>query len=75
MVSLVDIAAGDFKIDFMHPHGPKICLIGLDVVIHVVFVKNIIQKIPTPTTTTGITYKINDECYNKTVSAFAKLQQ
>ena len=23
MVSLVDITAGDFKIDFMRPHGPQ----------------------------------------------------
>ena len=61
MISLVGIAAGNvINIDFMHPHGLRktfktrgdSCYIP---------VKSIIQKISTPTTSTGRTNKINDE--------------
>ena len=67
MVSLVIIAAGDvINIDFMHPHGSRktfnqhqcadSCYVP---------VENIIQKISTPTTSTGTTNKINDDDYKK----------
>ena len=70
----VDKEAGDVKIDFMHPHGPRktfnwpscgdTCYVPI---------KNIVHKISVPTTSTGRTYRINDDDYNKTVAAFLKL--
>ena len=73
MVTSVDIEAGDVNIDFMHPHGPRktfnwpqhsdTCYVQ---------VKNIIHKISAPTTSTGRTYKITDEDYQKTVSVFGQ---
>ena len=70
MVSLVDIAAGDIiNTDFMHPHRAlKTFLISINVVIQssmrYVPVKNI-QRTSTPTTSSGRTYKINNEDYKK----------
>ena len=59
------------KVDFMHPHGPRktfnwpesddTCYVPT---------KNILCVISTPTTSTGRMYKITDEDYQKTVSAF-----
>ena len=61
MVTDIDIAEGDVKIDFMHPHGPRqtfrwprqtdSCFVPI---------KNIIQKISAPCTCTGRTYKFDD---------------
>ena len=61
------------KIDFMHPHGPRKTLNwpqGGDY--SYVLVKNIVYAISPPTTSTGRTYQISDEDYNKTVAAFTK---
>ena len=76
MVSLVNIAAADVKIDFMPPYGQRKTFDWRQRGdLWYVSAKNIIQKMSTPTKSNTGTYKINDEDYNKTVSAFAKLQQ
>ena len=76
MVSLVNIAAADVKIDFMAPYGQRKTFDWRQRGdLWYVSAKNIIQKMSTPTKSNTGTYKINDEDYNKTVSALAKLQQ
>ena len=60
----------DVKVQFMFPHGPcktfnwpeteDSCYVPI---------KNILCQISSPTTTTGWTYKITDEEYDKTISA------
>ena len=74
LVMDVDKEAGDVKIYFMHPHGPRKTFNwpqGGDTCY--VPIKNIVYKISVPTTSTGRTYRINDDDYNKTVAAFSKL--
>ena len=71
LVTQVDINQGDVKIQFMSPHGPcktfnwpeteDLCYVPI---------KNILCQISSPVTTTGRTYKITDEDYNSTLSAF-----
>ena len=75
IITMVDKEAGDVKIDFMHPNGPRktfnwpqhtdTCYVPI---------KNIIHKIAAPTTSTGRTYKIDEDDYQKTVSVFTKLK-
>ena len=65
---------GDVKVQFMFPHGPPktfnwpetegSCYMPI---------KNILCKISSPTTTTGWTWKIADEEYDQTVSAYQYL--
>ena len=60
----------DVKVQFMFPHGPcktfnwpeteDSCYVPI---------KNILCQISSPTTTTGWTYKITDEEYDKTISS------
>ena len=69
LVTQVDVEQGDVKVQFIFPHGPRktfnwpetegSCYAPT---------KNILCQI-SPTTTTGWTYKIRDEEYDKTVSA------
>ena len=73
IITLVNREAGDVKVNFMHPHGPRktfnwpqhtdTCYVPI---------KSTTHKISTPTTSTGRTYKINESDYQKTVSLFAK---
>ena len=58
MVSLVDIAAGDvINTDFIHPHGTQKTFNWHQISDSCyVFVKNIIQKLLTPTTSTERSY-------------------
>ena len=74
LVNKVDEEQGDVDVQFMHPHGPRktfnwpqggdSCYVPIG---------NIVCAIQAPTTTTGRTYRIFDEDYDKTVAAFAKL--
>ena len=74
LINNIDMEMGDVHVDFMHPHGPRKtfnwparadkCYVPF---------KNIVHIIQAPTTITGRTYKIENEDYNKTVAAFAKL--
>ena len=71
MVSQVDENEGDVKIELLHPHGPKksfhwptpsdACYVPL---------KNVLCNITLPTTSTGWTYNISDDDYQKILSAF-----
>ena len=74
LVNEVDEEQGDVDLQFMHPHGPRKTFNlpqGGDS--YYVPIKNIVCAIQAPTTTTGRTYRICDEDYDKTVAAFAKL--
>ena len=74
LVNEVDEEQGDVDLQFMHPHGPRKTFNlpqGGDS--YYVPIKNIVCAIQAPTTTTGRTYRICDEDYDKTVLAFAKL--
>ena len=71
IVSNVDIEQGDVKVDFMHPHGPRKTFNWpeSDDNCYVPTKKHSVLSQP-PTTSTGRMYKITDEDYQKTVSAF-----
>ena len=70
LVTQVDVEQGNVKVQFMFPHGPHktfnwpetedSCYVPI---------KNILCQISSSTTTTGRTYKITDEEYDKTISA------
>ena len=74
LVNKVDEEQGDVDVQFMHPQGPRktfnwpqggdSCYVPIG---------NIVFAIQALTTTTGRTYRIFDEDYDKTVAAFAKL--
>ena len=77
MVSLVDIAAGGvFNVDFIHPHGSRktfnyhqcsdSCYVP---------VKNIIQKISTPPTTSTGELQDKLQGLQNTVPEFSRIQQ
>ena len=70
LVTQVDVEQDGIKVQFMFPHGPHktfnwpetedSCYVPI---------KNILCQISSSTTTTGRTYKITDEEYDKTISA------
>ena len=70
LVTQVDVEQGDVRVQFMFPHVPcktfnwpeteDSCYVPI---------KKILYQISSPTTTTGPTYKITDEEYDKTISA------
>ncbi len=70
IVNKIDVEQGDVNVNFLHPHGPRktfnwpqredSCFVPM---------KNVLC-IVSPTTSTGRTYKINEEDYQKTVTAF-----
>ena len=74
LVNKVDEGQGDVDVQFMHPHeqqktfnwpqGSASCYVPK---------KNIVCAIQARNTTTGRTYRICDEDYDKKVAAFAKL--
>ena len=70
LVTQVDVEQGDVRVQFMFPHVPcktfnwpeteDSCYVPI---------KKILYQISSPTTTTGRTYRITDEEYDKTISA------
>ena len=74
LVNKVDEEQDDVDVQFMHPHGPwktfswpqggDSCYVSI---------KNIVCAIQAPTTSTGRTYRICNEDFDKMFAAFAKL--
>ena len=70
LVTQVDVEQGDVKVQLMFPRGPRKTFNWPDTEDSCYGpIKNIICQISSPTTTTGQTYKITDEEYDKTISA------
>ena len=70
LVTQVDVEQGDVKVQFMFSHGPCKTFNWPETEYSCwVPIKNILCQIPSPTTTTGQTYKITDEEYDKAISA------
>ena len=70
LVTQVDVEQGDVKVQFKFPHEPHKTFNGPETEDSCyVPIKNILCQISIPTTTTGRTYKITDEEYDKKISA------
>ena len=70
LVTQVDVEQGGVKVQFMFPHGPHKTFNWPETEDSwYVQIKNILCQISSPATTTGRTYKLTDEEYNKTISA------
>ena len=70
LVTQVDLEQDDVKVQFIFPRGPHKTFNWLETEDSCyVSIKNILCQISSSTTTTGRTYKITDEEYDKTISA------
>ena len=70
LVTQADEAQADVKVQFMFPHWPRKTLNWPETEDSCYAqIKNILFQISSPTTTTGRTYKITDEEYDKAISA------